>query len=112
LLCTHKRGYIFSVQEFEFEWDLNNAARHKAKHGVPFELATRAFFDPHALDARVDRVIYGEERRMLIGEIEGRAYAVVYTPRGKKIRLISARKANPSEQRKYHEGIQHKAIYS
>jgi uncharacterized protein len=33
--------------------------------------------------------------------IEGRLFAVAYTPRGTVIRLISARKANERELRKY-----------
>jgi uncharacterized DUF497 family protein len=34
-------------------------------------------------------------------KIEGRLFAVAYTPRGTAIRLISARKANERELRKY-----------
>jgi uncharacterized DUF497 family protein len=42
---------------------------------------------------------------MTLGAIDGRVYAVAYTPRANVIRLISARKANEREQRKYHQAL-------
>jgi len=44
-------------------------------------------------------------RWLALGKIEGRLFAVAYTPRGTVIRLISARKANEREQRKYDETL-------
>ncbi|MFQ5730311.1 MAG: BrnT family toxin [Waddliaceae bacterium] len=38
---------------------------------------------------------------MTVGEVNNRIIAVVYTPRGDKIRIISARKARKNEERKY-----------
>jgi hypothetical protein len=72
---------------------------------VPFEYAARAFLDPHKLDSEDQRRDYKEERRITLGKIEGRLYAVAYTMRGEIIRLIPARKANEREQRKYHETL-------
>jgi uncharacterized DUF497 family protein len=46
-----------------------------------------------------------EERWLTLGKIEGRLFAVAFTPRGEVIRLISARKANEREQRKYDETL-------
>ena len=88
-----------------FEWDNRKAAQNDAKHGVPFEYAVRVFLDPHRLDSEDTRRDYGEERWLTLGRIEGRLFAVAYTPRGKVIRLISARKANDREQRKYDETL-------
>jgi uncharacterized DUF497 family protein len=42
---------------------------------------------------------------LALGKIDGRLFAVAYTPRGTVIRLISARKANEREQRKYDETL-------
>jgi uncharacterized DUF497 family protein len=89
----------------QFEWDANKAARNIAKHGVPFEYAARVFLDPRRLDSEDHRRDYGEERRFTVGRIERRLFAVAYTPRGRLIRLISARKANQREQRKYDETL-------
>jgi uncharacterized protein len=72
---------------------------------VPFEYAARVLLDPHCLDNEHTRRNYSEERRLTLGKIEGRLFAVAYTPRGPVIRLISARKANEREQRKYDETL-------
>lgn len=63
------------------------------------------FLDSHRLDTVDDRRDYREERRLTLGRIEGRIFAVAYTPRGKFIRLISARKDNEREQRLYDETL-------
>ena len=89
----------------EFEWDTVKAGRNIAKHGAPFEYAARVFLDPDRLDREDDRQEYHEERRLTLGRIEGRIFAVAYAPRGALIRLISARKANELEQRQYHETL-------
>lgn len=89
----------------EFEWDERKASRNLVKHGVPFEYAARIFLDPHRLDREDDRHDYGEKRRLVLGKIEGRLFVVAYTARGELIRLISARKANEREQRKYDETL-------
>lgn len=88
-----------------FEWDEKKAAGNAAKHGVPFSYAVRVFLDPHRLDAEDARRRYGEPRRFTLGDIDGRLYAVAYTVREAAIRIISARKANDRERRKYHETL-------
>jgi uncharacterized DUF497 family protein len=88
-----------------FEWDDRKAVQNFAKHGVPFEYAVRVFLDPHRLSSEDTRQDYGEDRWLALGKIEGRLFAVAYTPRGAVIRLISARKANEREQRKYDETL-------
>ena len=88
-----------------FESDEYKAAQNAAKHGVPFEYAAWVFLDPRRLTSEDTRRDYGEERWLALGEIEGRLFAVGYTRRGTIIRLISARKANEREQRKYDETL-------
>jgi len=88
-----------------YEWDERKAAQNIAKHGVPFDYATRVFLDLYRLDSEDQRRDYSEERRLTLGTIEGRLYAVAYAARGKIVRLISARKANEREQRKYDETL-------
>ena len=50
------------------------------------------------MDVRND---YGEERLVTMGMIEQRLHVIVYTERGNNIRVISARKANKMEQKRY-----------
>lgn len=89
----------------QFEWNDRKAAQNVAKHGVAFEYAARVFLDPHRLDSEDTRRAYSEERRLVLGKIEGRLFVVAYARRGKAVRLISARKANEREQRQYDETL-------
>ncbi|HEY4920060.1 MAG TPA: BrnT family toxin [Xanthobacteraceae bacterium] len=91
------------MESDEFEWDDGKAAENHAKHGVRFAAARYVFKDPFAIERLDERVHYGEERYVIIGMVEGRLLAVVYTMRDDVIRIISARGAEPSEQREYHE---------
>ena len=44
---------------------------------------------------------YGEDLYQLIGRIDERLFVLVYTPRHNAIRIISARKANTREVKRY-----------
>ena len=48
-----------------------------------------------------DRANYGELRYIGIAPLENRLYVVVYTERGNVTRVISLRKANEREVRRY-----------
>lgn len=84
-----------------FEWDEAKAADNYAKHGVSFELATRVFEDPFAMEFLDDRVDYGEERFVIIGIVDANVLYVAYTEREEKFRIISARRATRHEQKAY-----------
>jgi len=87
----------------DFEWDKAKAAANLAKHGINFEQARQTFDDPFAIEFADDREDYGEDRLLLLGMVENRLLVVAYTLRGDKVRIISAREAEPQERRKYHE---------
>jgi uncharacterized protein len=87
----------------DFEWDKKKAARNLADHGVSFEVAREVFDDPHHIEELDDREDYGEDRYNTIGMVKGRLVVVTHTLRGTRIRIISARGAEPKEQRRYHE---------
>ncbi len=89
----------------DFEWDPGKAAQNLAKHGVPFDYAAQVFLDPQRLHTEDLRFAYREQRWLTLGKISGRLFAVAYTVRGGVVRLISARKANLREQRRYDEAI-------
>jgi len=88
----------------DFEWDDKKAKSNLADHKVSFETAKKIFIGPRleGLDTRED---YDEDRNVSLGEVEGRCLVVVHTPRGKKTRIISARKATKSEQSRYYKEI-------
>ncbi len=90
-----------------FEWDPTKAASNLRKHGVSFQTAARVFADPYAL-VEQDRIENGEERWQTIGVIEGVLMLMVaHTIREQDaievIRIISARRANGRERRRYEE---------
>jgi uncharacterized DUF497 family protein len=61
------------------------------------------FRDPFALEWLDDREPYGEDRYVILGLVDNRLLYIAYTLRGDKIRIISARGAEPHERRQYHE---------
>jgi uncharacterized DUF497 family protein len=90
-----------------FEWDSEKAESNLAKHGIPFELAITVFDDPLALTAPDERhSTPGERREWLIGDSGFGVLVVVFTlrDRGTTRRIISARRANRRERRRYEEG--------
>ena len=85
----------------EFEWDEAKSERCRRERGFSFADMLPAFSDPERLVEPDSQYEYGEERFCLYGKIEGRLFVIVYTVRGKTIRIISARKANKREQKRY-----------
>ncbi len=94
-----------SDRELEFEWDEAKAQLNLDKHGVSFFTAA-AMFRNERLERIDDRGDYGEERWIALGRVEMEVYRVVYTWREKNIiRIISAQKANRSDQEAYFDAI-------
>jgi uncharacterized protein len=82
-----------------FEWDEAKREINLFKHGVDFR-RVRVIFDGRPIvTERSDR--NGEERLKTTGELNGRFFTVVWTPRGNAIRIISARRARDGEERAY-----------
>lgn len=81
----------------EFEWDPAKAALNLRKHKVSFPYATRVFLDPDRLEKLDSREDYDEDRWVVLGRVDEFMLVVVYTLRGTRIRLISARKAKHND---------------
>jgi uncharacterized DUF497 family protein len=100
--CNYKRSYDWLVMELE--WDAAKAASNLQKHGVAFEDAERVFYDAGRIETYDGRENHGEDRWATIGLVYAAVLYVVYTVRNEDtIRLISARKANASEQKQYRQ---------
>ena len=85
------------------EWDPAKARINLAKHGIHFADAVSALEDESALTIG-DSYFEDEERWVTLGmDAFGRILVVVYTWRGERVRLISARQAAPHERRQYEE---------
>jgi uncharacterized DUF497 family protein len=91
----------------KFTWDEKKAIRNLQKPRVSFETATRAFADPFALMEQ-DRIEHGEYRWQTLGRVDGCllllvAHAVESEDGTEIIRIISARRAERKEWRKYEQ---------
>ena len=86
-----------------FEWDDEYKARENyRKHGVRFPEAEAVLDDPYGIILIDDKSNPNEQRFVILGMGElGRLLVVVYTYRGDNIRIISARPAEPHEQKEY-----------
>jgi uncharacterized protein len=91
------------MQAEDFEWDEIKASENYAKHGVSFETARAVFKDAFAVERLDDRDDYGEDRLAIIGMSGHTILYVVYTLRGLRTRLISARRATKHEQDDYYQ---------
>ncbi|MGH9358226.1 MAG: BrnT family toxin [Terriglobia bacterium] len=87
----------------DYEWDPGKAKLNLRKHGIRFADSVAALEDEFALTVR-DSFSEPEERWVTLGrDAFGRLLIVVYTWRGERIRLISARRATARERRQYEE---------
>jgi len=90
------------MEDDRFEWDDLKAVENLTKHGVSFDYAATIFDDIQALRLPDQRRDYGEERLKLIGQApDGGTLAVIFTERGVRKRIISARPANKKERSLY-----------
>jgi hypothetical protein len=90
----------------QFAWDPVKARSNKRKHGVSFDIARFAFDDPDAL-VNHDRIEGGERRWQTLGMVGGVllllvAHTVEFLDEDLEvIRIISARRADRKEKRRY-----------
>jgi len=62
-----------------FEWDREREAENEAKHGVNFEIAQYAFFDPQRLIIHDAKHSHLEERWFCIGKVRDSVLTVRFT---------------------------------
>ena len=89
------------MHDEEFEWDDRKAERNAREHDVTFEMARVAFDDPGFIDE--DDPDPDDERYRLICMRAEILYVVVYAERGSRTFIISARRADRHEHRRYYD---------
>ncbi len=86
----------------EITYDTTKDEANIAKHGV--SLAEAENFDwrnaQFTIDSRQD---YGEARTVAVGNLRNCLHVLVYTQRKGEFRIISLRKANERERRRYEQ---------
>ncbi len=86
-----------------FEWDENKNEANVTKHGLDFEDAAEVFKGP-MLESPDTSCDYGEDRLIMLGLLEHRVVAIVYTYRNvNTVRVISMRRAKEHEKHQYEE---------
>jgi uncharacterized DUF497 family protein len=100
---VHKYVLQLFMQAREIEFDPEKAIINVRIHKVYFEDAALIFSDPKRIERRDDSEgnTTGEERWQTLGMVK-KVLFVVYTERGEKTRIISARTATKAEKRSYY----------
>ncbi|UTC53355.1 BrnT family toxin [Treponema sp. OMZ 803] len=83
-----------------FEWDYEKEQRNIKTHKISFETAKLVFNDNNRLEFFDVNHSGMEDRLITIGKVD-KILFVVYTERGDKTRIISARPATKAERRLY-----------
>ena len=82
---------------FSFEWDKGNIDKNK-KHNVDNSEAEEVFFDRNKVTLKDKKHSGIENRYILLGRTKKkRLLYIIFTKRGKKVRIISARNINKRE---------------
>lgn len=85
-----------------FEWDERKNRINKAKHAVSFEQAAKVWKDPKRIVFYDENHSSDEERWNVLG-VSGTVLFVVFVEKTvETVRLISARKANNEESKRYY----------
>ncbi len=87
-----------------FEFDPEKDTANHAKHGLSLARIRDAVWPPEfvAEDARRD---YAENRWYAYVQLDKRIHVVIFTLRGASVRVISLRKANQREVRRYNDQL-------
>ena len=98
--------HIFYVKgsDVEFEWDETKRLANIEKHHIDFVDAI-SIFHQDVLTAPDERKAYAEQRHIAVGLMHGIEIVLVYTERGERIRVISARRANRHERENYKTNV-------
>lgn len=86
------------------KFDEAKSSKNVRHRGLPFSMVADFQWET-ALVIRDDRRDYGEERSLAFGAINSELYALVFTVRDDNIRVISLRRANRKERKRWSEKL-------
>ena len=92
---------FYELGDLKFVWDGDKAEKNWQKHKVRFENAVRVFFDDNSIDEFDEIHSDFEDRYKIIGRVD-EILVVIYTERGDRNRIISARYATKGEEADYY----------
>ena len=89
------------VGDYIVEWDDKKYQINVKKHGIYFEDAARVFLDENRFEDYDELHSDYEDRWKVVGKVID-VLVVIYTERGEKYRMISARYATKEEEDEYY----------
>jgi uncharacterized DUF497 family protein len=95
---------VYSVDD-RFEWDEEKDAKNIINHGFSLAEITDVFSDPDFIERYDSKHSTEEDRYIGFGTVNNTVFAVSFTPRPPRIRLISSRKLRPFEREVYYDQI-------
>ena len=87
----------------EFDWH-GKCGKNIADHGINFADVWSALSILPGRSLGMTGKDYGEVRYNMLARVNGRVFHITFTERGEILWIISARKANQREQRRYEQG--------
>jgi len=85
-----------------FDWDKGNIDKSYEKHGISLKETEEIFVSEELFVLPDKKHSQSEKRHIALGKTqEGKRLFVIFALRGKKIRIISARKMHKKEVEKY-----------
>ena len=96
---------MHTINSVEVSYDPAKNEHNLSIRGLSFDRAVKFEFETavFAIDARHN---YGEIRHRALGLLDSRVHALVFVETAKGIRVISFRKANKREVKRYEEATQ------
>lgn len=85
-----------------YEWDETKRAANVRAHGVDFTAVYVFDWETAVIDVD-DREDYGELREIATGFVGAILHVVIFTQRDERVRIISLRKANRQDVKRYVE---------
>ncbi|OGD87695.1 hypothetical protein A2936_02135 [Candidatus Uhrbacteria bacterium RIFCSPLOWO2_01_FULL_47_25] len=87
-----------------FDWDKGNINKNIAGHKIKNEEAEEVFINQPIILLKDKKHSQSESRLMILGKTDKkRRLSVIFTQRGKKVRIISARPMSRRERRLYEQ---------
>jgi uncharacterized DUF497 family protein len=99
-LSVSKHFFVVTIQVMRIEFDPTKNAANIHDRGLSFETAAAFEFDT-AIIWQDTRKRYPETRFSALGLLDGRVYSLVFAETPEGIRVISFRKANKREVKRY-----------
>jgi uncharacterized DUF497 family protein len=86
----------------DIEFDTAKDEINRDKHGVSLAFGAEVFMDLDVVVIPTFRIEDEEQRFKAIGLVAGRLWTVIHVYRAERVRFISVRKSNGTEQGNYH----------